>query len=51
MAVYGSVAVAAGGAVAGLAARPRLQSAIARGAGAMLVMGALFTAVEGLRGL
>jgi threonine/homoserine/homoserine lactone efflux protein len=51
LAVYGSVALAASGAVAGLDARPRLQAAIARGAGAMLVAGALFTAVEGLRGL
>ena len=50
-AVYGSVAVAAGSAGAGLDARPRLQVLVVRAAGAMLVLGAAFTALQGWRGL
>ena len=50
-AVYGSVAVAAGSAGAGLDARPRLQVLVVRAAGAMLIIGAAFTALQGWRGL
>jgi threonine/homoserine/homoserine lactone efflux protein len=50
-AVYGSVAVAAGSAGAGLDARPRLQVLVVRAAGAMLVLGAALTALEGWRRL
>jgi threonine/homoserine/homoserine lactone efflux protein len=47
--VYGSVALAAGGAQAGLGSRPRLQAWLMRGAGLMLVAGAAWTALEGWR--
>lgn len=50
-AVYGSLALAAGSASAGLASRPRLQVLIVRAAGAMLVLGAVLTALEGWRRL
>jgi threonine/homoserine/homoserine lactone efflux protein len=48
-AVYGSLALAAGGAGAGLGARPRLQVLIVRAAGAMLMLGAAWTVMEGWR--
>ncbi|MBG9389349.1 LysE family translocator [Caenimonas aquaedulcis] len=47
--VYGLVAVAAGSAQAGLGSRPQLQAWLMRGAGAMLVGGAAWTALEGWR--
>jgi len=47
--VYGSLALAAAGAGSGLSARPRLQVLIVRAAGAMLVVGAVLTAMEGWR--
>jgi threonine/homoserine/homoserine lactone efflux protein len=47
--VYGSLALAAGSAGAGLATRPRLQLAMIRGAGLMLMAGALWSAWEGWR--
>ena len=47
--VYGSLALAASGAGAGLGARPRLQVLVVRAAGAMLMLGAAWTAVEGWR--
>jgi threonine/homoserine/homoserine lactone efflux protein len=50
-AVYGSLALAAGSAGAGLDARPRLQVLVVRAAGAMLVLGAALTAMEGWRRL
>ncbi|WP_233259289.1 LysE family translocator [Ramlibacter sp. WS9] len=50
-AVYGTVAVAAGGAGAGLDGRPRLQVLIVRAAGAMLIFGAALTAMQGWRGI
>ena len=50
-AVYGGVAVAAGSAGAGLDARPRLQVLVVRAAGAMLIIGAVLTALEGWRRL
>lgn len=49
--VYGSLALAAGGASAGLAGRPGLRVLIVRAAGAMLVLGAVLTALEGWRRL
>jgi len=48
--VYGSLAMVASGAGRGLGTRPRLQALMARGAGAVLVAGAAFTAWEGWRG-
>jgi threonine/homoserine/homoserine lactone efflux protein len=48
-AVYGAVAWAAGSAGAGLGGRPRLQVAVVRAAGGMLVAGAALTAFEGWR--
>lgn len=50
-AVYGAVALAAGGAASGLGDRPRLQVMIVRAAGAMLIVGAALTALEGWNGL
>ncbi|MEO7392601.1 MAG: LysE family translocator [Ramlibacter sp.] len=47
--VYGAVALAAGSAGAGLEARPRLQVALLRAAGATLMAGAALTAMEGWR--
>lgn len=47
--VYGGVALAAGSAGAGLAGRPRLQVAVVRAAGALLMAGAALTAMEGWR--
>jgi threonine/homoserine/homoserine lactone efflux protein len=49
--VYGSMALAAGGAGTRLASRPRLQVAVVRFAAAMLIAGALWTAWSGWRGL
>ena len=49
--IYGPIALAAGGATAGLATRPGLQLAVVRGAGAMLLLGAAWTAFEGWRRL
>jgi threonine/homoserine/homoserine lactone efflux protein len=49
-AVYGGVALAAAGA-GGLAGQPRTRFLLARGAAAMLVLGAVWTAWEGLRKL
>lgn len=48
-AVYGSLALVAAGARQGLAARPRLQTLIVQAAGAMLLVGAVWTAMEGWR--
>ena len=48
-AVYGAVALAAGSAGTGLGGRPRLQGAVVRAAGAMLMAGAALTAIEGWR--
>jgi threonine/homoserine/homoserine lactone efflux protein len=47
--VYGSLALAAGSASAGLRARPRLQQWVARTTAFVLVVGAVVTAVEGWR--
>ncbi len=47
--VYGPIALAAGGAATGLATRPRLQLIVVRAAGAMLLLGAAWTASEGWR--
>jgi len=49
--VYGALALAAGGAGSALANRPRLQVLVMRAAGAMLVLGAAWTAYEGWRRL
>lgn len=49
IAVYGSVALAAGSAQAGLGSRPQLQGWLMRGAGVMLIAGAAWTAMEGWR--
>lgn len=49
--VYGSLAIAAGSAGASLQARPRLQVFIVRAAGAVLILGAAWTAYEGWRRL
>ncbi len=49
--VYGPIALAAGGAATGLATRPRLQLLVVHAAGAMLLLGAAWTAYEGWRGL
>jgi threonine/homoserine/homoserine lactone efflux protein len=47
--VYGPIALAAGSASAGLRARPRMQRVIVRATAAVLVLGAIATAVEGWR--
>ena len=48
--VYGSLALAAGTARSGLAARPQLQLGIMRATALVLIAGAVATAVEGWRG-
>jgi threonine/homoserine/homoserine lactone efflux protein len=49
--VYGAIALAAAGAGAGLGSRPKLQVFMVRAAGAMLMLGAAWTAMEGWRRL
>jgi threonine/homoserine/homoserine lactone efflux protein len=49
VAVYGSVALAAGSAQQGLGGKPNLQAWLMRGAGLMLIAGAAWTAFEGWR--
>ena len=47
--VYGSLALAASGTNSGLGSRPRLQAMVTRATGAVLVAGAVVTAMQGWR--
>jgi epoxyqueuosine reductase QueG len=49
--VYGSLALAASSTKSGLGSRPRLQALVTRATGAVLIAGAVFTAMQGWRPL